>query len=156
MERTREPRERPASLEHDDARQTRLAMETDLKSDKKTHKCTEDTAADQAMNGDSCSAKRLQAGPTYLTSFGLEVEPPALPRWDDVLIDKGTAVPKPCLSPVGMRTLTAAGGLLPAGKASTATRITYYQPRIWFCPTEETSSERTSVQYVSYYNSLGG
>ena len=57
----------------------------------------------------------------------MKAEPPTLPRRDDVLVDKGAAVPKPCLSPVEMRTLTAAGNLLPAGIASTVTRIVYYQ-----------------------------
>ena len=63
-------------------------------------------------------------------------------------------VPKPCLSPVEMRTRTAAGGLLPAGKASTATKITYYQSCLRFCPTEETNSKKASIQYVSYYSSF--
>ena len=56
MKMTREPRQRSARLERDDAQQPRLAMEADVKSDKKTRKLTEDAAADQAMNGDSCSA----------------------------------------------------------------------------------------------------
>ena len=51
-----------------------------------------------------------------------------------------------------MRTRTAAVDLLPAGKASTATRIIYYQPRLRFCPIEETNSKRTLVQYASYYS----
>ena len=57
--------------------------------------------------------------------------------WDDVLVAKAAAAPKPRLSPVEMRTLTVAGGLIPANKASIATRIIYYQPRLWFCPTKE-------------------
>ena len=97
-----------------------------------------DAEADQAKNGDSFSVKRVQAGPTSSTIFGMKAEPPALSCRDDVLIDKGAAALKPCLSPVEMRTLTAAGGSLPAGKVSTATRITFYQsPIIWFCPTEK-------------------
>ena len=35
-----------------------------------------------------------------------------------------------------------AAELLPAGKAFTTTRIVYYQPRLRFCSTEETSSLR--------------
>ena len=91
-----------------------------------------------------------------LTSFSDDfTEPPALScSRDDALIDNGAAAPIPCLSPVKMRTRTATGGLLPAGKASTATRIIYYQPRLRFCPTKETNSERTSIQYASYYSSL--
>ena len=91
--------QRSASLEQD-ARQLRLAMEADLKANKKTHERTEGAAAAvQAKNGDSCSAKRIQAGPTSSTSFGIKTEPPALPRWDDVLVDKGAAAPKPCFHP---------------------------------------------------------
>ena len=40
----------------------------------------------------------------------MKAEPPALPRWYDVLVIKGAATPKSCLLPVEMRTLTAAGG----------------------------------------------
>ena len=45
MEKTREPRQRSASLEHDDARELHLAMEANVKSDKNTRKRTEDAAA---------------------------------------------------------------------------------------------------------------
>ena len=58
------------------------------------------------------------------------------------------------VSPSKMRTPTAVGGLLPAGKASTTTRITYNQSRRRFCPTEETNSKRTSIKYASYYSSF--
>ena len=104
-------RQRLAGFEHE-ARQPCLAMEADVTSDTKR---AEDAAGDQTKNGDSCSAKRVDAGLASSTSFGMTAEPPALPRKDDVLVDKGAEVPKPCLSPVKMRTLTAAGGLLPAG-----------------------------------------
>ena len=112
--------QRLTSLEQD-ARQPHLAMEADVTADKKTRERTEDAAAAvQAKHGDSC--KRVQAGPTSSTIFGKKAEAPALPCRDDVLIDiKGAAAPKPCLSPVEMRTLTAAGGLLPTGKISTTT-----------------------------------
>ena len=40
---------------------------------------------------------------------------------NDALVDKGAAAPKPCLSPVEMRTTTAPGGLISANIASTAT-----------------------------------
>ena len=53
-----------------------------------------------------------------------------------------------------MRTPTTAGGLLPAGTTSIATRTTFDQPRRRFCPTEKTDSERTSTQYTSYYSNL--
>ena len=117
--------QRSASLEQD-ARQPRLTMEADGTADKKTRKRTEGaTAAVQAKHGDSSSAKRVQADPTSSTRFGMKAECPALPRWDDILVDKGAAVLKPCLSPAEMRTRIAAGGLLPAGTASTATRTIF-------------------------------
>ena len=94
-------------------------------------------AAGRAKYGDGCSAKRVQTGPTSSTSFGMKAEPPTLLRRDDVLVDKGAAVRKPCLSSVEMQTQTATSGFLPAGKASTATRITFHQQPLWFCPTEE-------------------
>ena len=97
--------------------------------------------------------QRVQPGPTSSTSFGMKAEPPALPRWDDVLVDKGAAVPKPCLSLVEMHILTSAGDLLPASKASTATGIIFYQSPFWFCPTKEIYF-RTTVQYAMDYYSF--
>ena len=98
-------------------------METDVTSDKKTREHTEGAAAVlQTKHRDSCSAKRLQVGPT---SFGMKYELHALPRWDDVLVHKDAEASKPCLSHVETRTLTAAGGLLPAGTASASMRTTF-------------------------------
>ena len=90
-----------------------------------------------------------------LTSFGDEFTgPPALPcTRDDALVDNGVAAPKPCLSPAEMRTRTAAGGLLPTGKASAATRIIFHQPPLWFYLTEEIKY-RTSNQYTTDYSSF--
>ena len=128
--------QRLASLEKD-ARQPRLAMEADVLADKKTRGCTEGAAtAAQAKYGDSCSAKRVLAGPKSSTSFGIKADPPALPRRDDVLVDIGAAAPRPSLSPLEMRTPTAAGGLLPAITTSTATMTIFQQLPLWFCPTE--------------------
>ena len=113
-------------------------MKTDVPADKETSERTEGAAAAvQAKRGDICSAKRVQAGPKSSTTFGMKVEPPALPCSDDVLVYNGAAGPKSCLSPLEMRTTTAAGGLLPAGTVSTATRTTSDQPPLWFCPTKE-------------------
>ena len=71
--------QRLASLEQD-ARQPRLAMGVDVPADKKTRERTEGAAtAVQAMHGDSCTTKGVQAGPTTSTSFGVKVEPPAIP-----------------------------------------------------------------------------
>ena len=130
-------------------------MEGDATADKKAHERTEGaTAAVQANHGDSYFAKRVQAGPISSTSFGTKTKPPTLPRWDEVLVDKGAVAPKPFILPVKMRTLTAAGDLRPAGKASTNTRIAFNQRCLWFCPTNETNSERTSIQCASYYRSF--
>ena len=113
----------------------------------------EDAAAVQKKHEDSRSAKRAQVGPTSSTSLGMKAEPPALPRRDDVLVDKSATAPKSCFSPVEMRTLTAGGDLLPTGKASTAARIIFYQLPLWFCLTEEIIS-RTTIQYAMDYSSF--
>ena len=145
--------QRLASLEQD-ARQPRLTMEADAPADTKTRERMEGTAtAVQAKHEDSCSAKRVPAGPTSSTSFGVKAEPPALPCRDDVLVDNCAVVPKSCLSPLEMRTPTAAGGLLPTSKTSTATMAIFYQLPLWFCPTNEINW-RTSIQYASYYSSF--
>ena len=124
-----------------------------MSSDTKTRERTEGAAtAVQAKHGDSCSSKRVQAGPTCSTNFGVEAEPPALPCRDDVLVENCAAVPKSCLSPLEMRTPTAGGDLLPTEKTFTATRITFHQLPLWFCLNEEINS-RTSVKYASYYSS---
>ena len=153
MEEMRATEHSSASLEQD-VRQPHLAMQADVTADKKTRERTEGAAAAvQAKYGDSCSAKRIQAGPTSSTSFGIKAEPPALPRWDHILVDKGATTPKPRFSSAKMRTRTAASGLLPAGTASTATRTPFDQPPLWFCPTEEINL-RTSDQYATDYSSL--
>ena len=141
--------QRVASLEQD-ARQPRFAMEVDGPSDTKTRERTEGAAkAVQVMHGDSFSANRVD----HSINFGVKAEPPALPCRDDVLVKNGAAAPKSCRSPLEMRSPIAADGLIPAGKASTTTRITFYQPHLRFYPTEETNSEKTSTQYALYYNS---
>ena len=155
MEKTKDTRERSAGLEQE-ARQSRLAPEADAPTDTKTRKHTEgSTAAERVISGDNSYAE-IDPDRIYLASFEDDsTGPRGHPcSRDDVLVDNGAAAPKPCLSPVEMRTRTAAGGLLAAGKVSTATRITFYQPRLRFCPTEETNSERTSIQYASYYSSF--
>ena len=127
-----------------------------MPSDTKTCERTEGAAAAvQAKHGDSCFAYQVALDPMSSTSFGDDfTKPPALPcSRDDVLVDNGAAAPKTCLIPVEMRTLTAAGGLLPAGTALTATRTTFDQPLIWFCPIEEISS-RTSNRYATNKSSF--
>ena len=107
----------------------------------------------QAKHGNNCSTKKVQVGRTSSTSFGVKAEPPALPCRDDILVENGAVAPKSCLSPLEMRTLTAAGGLLPTDKAYTATRTSFDQPSLWFCPTEAINL-RTSIQYASFYSSF--
>ena len=148
--------QRLASLEWI-ARQPRLAMEADVPADKKTRELTEGaTTAVQAKHGDSCSANRVDPDPKRSTSFGDDLtEPSALPcSRDDALVGNGAVVPKSCLSPLEVCTPTAAGGLFPTGTTSTATRTTFDQSHLWFCPTEDANSENISIQYASYYSSF--
>ena len=130
--------QRVASLEQD-ARQPRLAMEADLPADTKTRERTEGAAiAVQAMHGDSFSANLVDPNPKSSTSFGDDSAGRRALHCstDDALVDSGAVAPKSYLSPLEMGSPTAASGLVPAGKASTTTRITFYQPRLRFCPTE--------------------
>ena len=145
--------QRASSLEQD-ARQPRRAMVVDGQADTKPRERTEGSAV-QAMHGDSCSAIRVDRDPVCSTSFGGDsTEPPALPcSEDDALVGKGAAVPKSCLPPLEMRTTSAAGGLLPTGKTSTATKTTFDHPILWFCLTEETNLG-TSTQSASYDSSF--
>ena len=111
-----------ASLEQD-ARQPRLAMEANVQADTKIRERTEGTAiAVPAMHGDSFSTNRADPRPKATwTRFGVKTEPPALPCRVDVLVENGAAAPKSCLAHLEMRTATAAGGLLPIVKPTTAT-----------------------------------
>ena len=112
-------------LEHD-ARQSRFAMEADGPTNTKTRERTESAArAVQPKYRDRCTAQRIQDGPKISTCFGVMAEPPALPCRDDVVVENGAAVPKSCLPYLEMRSPTAAGGLLPTGKASIERMTTY-------------------------------
>ena len=88
----------------------------------------------------------------------MKVEPPALPCRDDVVVESDDAAPKSCLPSLEMRTATAAGGLVPTGKTSTATETNLNQPPLRFYSTEETDSEaickKSSTPYVSYVSSV--
>ena len=121
--------QREADLEQD-ARQPRLAMEADGPADTKTREHTEGAAtAVQAMYWDSFSSCWVEPGPKInSTSVGMMDESPALPCKDDVLVKNGDALPKSCLSSLEMHSPSAAGGLLPAGDTSTATRTTFNVP----------------------------
>ena len=127
MEKTSESRQHSASLEHDNARQPRLAIKADVKPDKKTRKRMEGAAAaEQVVSGDNSSAQ-VDTAPFRLTRFGNDsARSPALnSSRDDALVDNGAAPTKPCFSPAEMRTGTAAGGLLSAGTVSTAIRTIF-------------------------------
>ena len=90
----------------------------------------------QAMRGDSCTTEqKVQDGPKASITFGVEAEPSDLPCRDDVLVEGGDAAPRSCLPSLEMRSLTAAGGLLPPGEASTATRTTSNEPLLRFYAT---------------------
>ena len=100
------------------------------------------TTAVQVMHGDRCTAQNIQDGPKTSISFGAKTEPPDLPCREDVLIEDGAATPKSCLPSVEMRTTTAAGGLVPTDKASTATETIFNDPLLRFYATEETNTKK--------------
>ena len=152
---TRGISQRAASLEHD-ARQPRLAMEADVSADEMSRERTEGAAtAAQAMRGDSSSARQVEPGPrTNSTSVGMMAKPPALPCRDDILVENGDASPKSCLPSLEIRTTTAAGGLLPNGKTSTATETIFNDPFLQFYSTNETICKNTLTLYVSYDSSV--
>ena len=145
-------------LEHG-ARQPRLALEADEHANTKTQERTEGAATTvQAMRGDSCIAEqKAQDGPKTSITFGVEAEPPDLPCREDVLVEDGATAPKSCLPSLEMRTTTAAGGLVPTDKPSTATETNFNQPSHRFCSTAEMDLEanckKTSTPYVSYDSS---
>ena len=121
-----------------EARQPRLAVVADGHADKRTRERTEGAAkAVQTMHRDSFSAGRVNLSPkTNSTSFGVKVDP--LPCMDDIVVENGTAAPKSC-PPLETHTTTAAGGLLPTGKTSTATKTTFIQPPLRLHSTKETN-----------------
>ena len=154
--------QRLTRLEHG-ARQPRLAMKADGRANMKTHKRTEGAAtAVQAMHGDSCTAQNVQDEPKTSITFGVKAEPPDLPSREDDLVEDGAAAPKSCLLSLEIRTTTAAVGLVPTGKTSTATETNFNQPPLRFYSTKEADSEanskkielRTSTPYVSYDSSV--
>ena len=94
--------QRASSLKQD-ARQPHLIMVTEGQADTKTRERTEGAATVvQAMHGDSCSANRVDPDPKCSTSFSNNpTRLPALPcSGDDVLVGKGAAALKSCLSPL--------------------------------------------------------
>ena len=104
-----------------------------MPADNKTIKRTEGAAtAVQAMHGNSFSANRVDPDPNSSTSFSDDFTGlPDLPcSGNDALVGNDAAAPKSCPSPLEMRTATAAGGLLPTGKTSTATMTILHQLRL--------------------------
>ena len=132
------------------ARQSRLAMMADEPANTKTCERTEGVATSvQPMYGDRCTAHKVQNGTKTSTSFGVKAEPSDLPCREDVLVENGAASPKSCLPSLEMRSPSAAGGLLPAGDTSTATRTTSNKSPLRLYAIEETNSKekklRTSI-----------
>ena len=146
--------QRVTSLEQD-VRQPHFSVEADDPANTKTRGRTEGEAtAVQAMRGDSCSADRVDPDPMCSTSSGDDCTgPPAPPcSRENAPVDNRTAAPKSCLPLLEMRSPSAAGGLLPIGEASTATRTTFSQTFLRFYLTEETDSKtnwKTPILYVS-------
>ena len=120
-----------------DARQSRLAMETDGPANTKTPESTEGAATvAQAMHGDSFSACQVEPGPkTNSTCFGVMAEASNPPFRDDVLVENDAASPKSCLPSLEMRTTT---------ETCTATKITFTEPPFRFYSTEETNPKETN------------
>ena len=135
-------------------------MQADGPANTKTRERTEGAAtAVQAMRGDGFSTRWVERGPnTYSTSFGFKAEPPSFPCRDDVVVESGDAAPKSCLPSLEMRSLTAAGGLIPNGETFTATETTVNKPLIQSYSSKEENSKkkisRTSTPYVSYDSSV--
>ena len=130
------------------AQQSRLAMMADGPANTKTREHTERAAtAVQAMHGDSCSADWVDPDPMCSTSFGDDcIGPPAPPcSGENTLVDNCAATPKSCLPSLEMRSPTAAGGLLPTGEASTATKTTYNKTPLRLYATEETNSKESGT-----------
>ena len=139
-----------------DAWQPRLTMEADGPPDTKTRERTEGAiTAVQAMHGGSCSANRVDPDPMCSISFCDDCTGSPTPpcSGENALIDNGAATPKSCLLLLEMRTTTAAGGFLPIGKTSTATKIAFDHPTLRLCLTEETNL-RTSSPPVLYDSSF--
>ena len=139
--------QRVPSLEQD-SRQPRLAIEADGPANTKTRERTEDVAtAVRAVHGDSCSADRVDPDPMCSTSSGDDCTVPPAPACsgENALVDNRAAAPKSCLPSLEMRSPTAAGGLLPTGETSTATKISFNKPLLRLHSTEETNPKETNL-----------
>ena len=126
-------------------------MEADGKANTKTRERTEGTDTTvQAVHGDSCTTQKVQDGWKTSFSFGVKAEPPDLPCREDVLVEDGAAAPMSRLPFLEMHTTTAASGLVPTGKTSTATETTFNEPLLQFHSTEEANGKNSPTPYASY------
>ena len=143
-------------IQEQDARRPRLAMEADQTANTKTQERTEGPAKAVQVRGDSCTAEqKVQDGPKTSITFGVEAEPPDLPA--EKAFWSRRALRRPSRVSHSWRCAHQhPGGLVPAGKASTATETNFDQPSLRFCFTEmglEAICEKTSTPYVSYNSS---
>ena len=108
------------------------------------------------MRKDSCSADRVDLDPMCSTSSGDDCTGPPTPpcSGENALVDNRAAAPKSRLPSLEMRSPTAAGGLVPTGETSRATKTTYNETPLRLYATEETNPEekqvRTSISSASY------
>ena len=80
-----------------DTRHPHVVMETDVRTETKTRKRTEDVAAEERLISWDNSFTQVDTDPICLTSFGDDsTRPSALPCLrDDALVDEGAAARKP-------------------------------------------------------------
>ena len=109
-------------------------METDVQTDTKTCKRTEDAAADEAKHGDSCSTKKADPDPMCLISFGDDsTKTPALPCMYNTLVNNGAVAPNAHHPPVEVRMLpSTVSGQMPADTATTAMRTIFSRPLLYW------------------------
>ena len=88
--------------------------------------------------------KRFKVDRTPRSLSALKPNLPISLTGDDVLVEDGDAAPRSCLPSLEMRSPTTAGGLLPTGEASTATRTTSNEPFPPFYATKEMNPEEDS------------
>ena len=160
MKMTRGTGQRVRSLEQD-TRQPCLAMEADGPANTKTRERTEGaTTAVQAMRGDSCSADRVDPDLMCSTSSSDDsIGPPAPPcSGKNTLVDNRAAAPKSCLPFLEICSPTAAGGLVPTGEATTATKTTFIKSPLRLYATKEANSKKkklwTSIPSAWYDSSF--
>ena len=88
-----------------------------------------------------------------LDQFRREGQTSRSPLQGDIVVECGDAASESCLPSLDMRSSTAAGGLVPTGKASTAKKTNFNQLPLRFCLTEEMDLEpnckKTSTPYAS-------